>query len=71
MKKSEVNETEVALIAKDVVYIKADVKEIKEKLEVGYITRVEFEPIKKVVYGVVTLILIAVVGGLLTLVVKQ
>lgn len=59
----------------DLIIYKID--ELKEqfiglevKLESNFITKTEFEPIKKLVYGVVALILMGVVGGILALVIK-
>lgn len=40
------------------------------KVSQHYVSKEEFEPIKKIVYGLVSLILIAVVGALLALVVN-
>jgi len=67
----EDSETTVALIAKDVEYIKKDVGDIKERLEKSYVTREEFDPIKKLVYGIVGLVLTGVVGALLTLIIRK
>lgn len=64
------NQTQMAVIANDIAYIKRDVAEIKKTLAESYVTREEFEPIKKIVYGLVSLILVAVVGALVALVLK-
>jgi hypothetical protein len=45
--------------------------EIKVKLESEYVTQDEFEPVKKIVYGMVGVILLAVIGALITLVLRQ
>ena len=58
-------------MAKDIEYIKADVAEIKTKMEANYVTREEFDPVKKIVYGLVSIILVAVVGALITLVIRK
>ncbi len=60
---------DLAVIATDISYIKQQINEIKQKLEGEYVTHDEFEPIKKVVYGLVSLILVAVVGALLGLII--
>ena len=65
------DQTEIALIAQDIKYIKDDVQEIKGKLEKNYITREEFDPIKKIVYGIVGLVLTGVLGALLALVIRK
>lgn len=62
-------ETQIAVMIESVGTIKRDVSEIKEKLESHYVTKEEFDPIKKVVYGMVSLILVAVIGALLALVI--
>jgi len=62
-------------MAKDIQYMKIDLAEIKQKMEADYITRAEFnaivDPLKKIVYGMVGLILTAVVLALLALVVRK
>lgn len=63
--------TSLALIAQDIKYIQRDVMDIKSKIENDYVTREEFDPIKKIIYGLVTLILTAVVGALVGLVVLK
>jgi len=65
------NGTTLALISKDVDYIKRDVMEIKAKLEADYVTREEYEPIKKIVYGMVSIILTAVFVALVGLVIVK
>ena len=51
-------------------FIMQSVKDIKQDLEKNYVTRMEFEPVKKVIYGLVGIILVAVVGAVIALVVK-
>lgn len=60
-----------AVLHNDVSYIKTEIKEIKTLIENKYVTSAEFQPIKNVVYGMVGLILVTVVGGLLTLVLRK
>lgn len=60
----------IAVIANDMSYVKRDIAEIKETVAHGYVTKDEFEPIKRLVYGLVGLILVGVVGALLSLVVR-
>lgn len=69
MVKSQAMETQVAVIATKVEAIEKTVTNIQEKLEGDYITKEEFDPIKKIVYGVVALILTSVFGALIALVV--
>lgn len=60
----------ISVIANDINYIKRDVSEIKEKLQKNYVSREEFEPIKKVVYGLIGTVLLSFVGALLVYVTK-
>jgi hypothetical protein len=60
----------IAVLQNDISHIQTDIKEIKEKLENRYITKDEFDPVKKIVYGLVGVILVAVVGALIAIVVK-
>ena len=51
-----------------------DVRELKKGLgdmKSKFVTKEEFEPIKRLVYGAVGLILVAVVGALIALVVQS
>jgi len=63
-------ETKIAVMANNIENIKEDVKEIKTKLQNNYVTKAEFEPIKKVVYGMVGTMLVGVLGALLVVVLK-
>lgn len=60
---------DIGIIQKDIEYIKRDVSEIKQKLDKDYVTKEEFDPVRKVVYGLISVILLAVVGALVGLVV--
>lgn len=60
-------------IKKDITYIQTDLSYIKDKidkLEDVFVTRREFSPIQKLVYGLVGMVLSAVVLSLLYLVLK-
>lgn len=65
----ESDATKLAVIANDISYIKGEIKEIKEKLEGDYVTHQEFEPVKKIVYGLVGITMVAVLGAILALVI--
>ena len=52
-------------------YIQRDVADIKKRLDDNYVTTQEFEPVKKIVYGLVALILVAVVGAIVALVIQS
>ena len=60
-----------AVIANDIHHIQIDLTEIKHNLETSYLTKIEFDPVRKIVYGLVGIILIVVVGALVALVVIQ
>ena len=62
-----VDVSRVPLICQSIVGIHDSLKEIRE----GMVTQVEFKPIKSIVFGLVGLILIAVVVALLGLVVLK
>jgi Flp pilus assembly protein TadD len=64
-------QTQIAVIATKVESIENKVDEIGIKLEGHYVTKEEFDPVKKIIYGVVGLILTSVVGALLALVVLR
>jgi len=55
----------------DVASVKTDIKDIKESMEADYVSRTEFNPIQKIVYGMVGLVLLAVLGALVSLVVLK
>jgi hypothetical protein len=58
---------DLAVILNKVSYIEGEVKDIKGRLESEYVTQDQFEPIKKIVYGLVSIILTAFAVGVVTL----
>lgn len=58
-------------MANDVSYIKKSIDDLTLKVDNNYVTKEEFMPVKSIVYGMVTLILIAVMGALIALVVTK
>lgn len=68
-KKADVSTT-IAVILTKLENIEQDISSMNKKLENNYITRDQFEPIKSVVYGLVSLILVAVTGAIISLVIK-
>lgn len=68
---SNTNAQNIDVIATKIEYIARDVADIKLKLEDQYVTMDQFEPVKKIVYGMVSVILLAVIGAVVALVVKQ
>ena len=69
--KNNSEKVELAVISTKVDYISQAVGEIKHQLESEYITKAEFAPIQKIVYGMVGLILVGVIGALITLVLRK
>ena len=61
-KDNTIGET-LAVLSTDIKYIKDDLHSLHTQLQETYVTKNEFDPIKKVVYGLVTIILTAVVGA--------
>jgi len=57
--------THVAVLNQEMSDVKVSIKEIKD----GYITKIEFSPIQKIVYGLVGAVLLAVLGAILALVI--
>jgi len=61
-------ESKIEVLTVEIRQVREDVTEIKTRLENNYVTRYEFDPIKKLVYGLVSIVLTAVVGALVALV---
>lgn len=57
-------------LGRDMAYVREAVDKIDEKVSNGYVTKEEFAPIKQLVYGVVSLVTIAVIGALLELIIR-
>lgn len=64
-------ETQIAVMARDITYIREKVDALQEKLENEYVTKDQFDPIKRVVYGTVAMVLTSVGVAVLALVVKK
>ena len=58
-------------MANDIKYVVKSIDSLNNKVDHNYVTKDQFEPVKKVVYGLVALILVAVVGALMALVVSK
>ena len=58
-------------ISKDVEQIKKDITEIKLLVTQNYVRREDFNPVQKIVYGIVTVILMGVIGALMALVINK
>ena len=63
-------QTNIAVLATDIKYIRQDIQEIKEQLKDHFVTEEEFEPVRKLVYGLVAVILMGVGGAILGLIIK-
>lgn len=63
------DEVQIAVMANDISYIKKSVEDINKKITDDFVSKDEFEPVKRLVYGLVSLILITVVGAVLALVI--
>lgn len=71
IRKSQINLEDFGKLVQKVDDIKDDVTEIKRLLTENYVTKSEFTPVKNLVYGVVSLILVSFVGALITLVLRK
>lgn len=63
------DETKLAVMDTKLDILTEKVTSMDNKVSSHYVSKEEFEPIRKIVYGMVSLILIAVVGALVALVV--
>lgn len=60
-----------AVMLTKLINVEKKVDSIDNNLKMDYVTQDQFAPISKIVYGLVSLILVAVVGALVTLVIKR
>lgn len=60
-----------AVMKNDLEYIKKNIDDLKGQISQNYISRAEFEPIKKIVYGMVALVLTSVFGAILALIIQS
>ena len=69
---NEKQDTKLAVIANDISYIREKIKAIEAKIDGDFITREEFkdkfDPVQRIVYGLVSLVLVSVFGALVGLV---
>lgn len=64
-------EKKIDRLVYDVDDIKKDINEIKMGLKNDFVTQDQFDPVRKIVYGLVTLVLTGVVTALIALVIKR
>jgi len=69
--KSHKEDTQIAVIANDISYIKKSIDDMNSRLDHHYVTKDEFDPIKKLVYGMVAVVLSSIVATLMTILVKK
>lgn len=69
MKSSQETAAGVATLSAAIEYIKDSIDKIEKKLDNKYVTKDEFAPVKLIVYGLVGMILVAVIGAVIALVV--
>ena len=65
------NDVDIAVMASQVNDIKVAVRDIQNTLKSDYVKKEQFEPIQKIVYGLVGKILIAVIGGIMALLIQR
>jgi len=70
IKSGNTNTENIDVIAIKLEYIQSDIQDIKKKLESDFVTQDQFSPIAKVVYGLVSIMLVAVAGAVAALVIK-
>lgn len=59
----------LAVLNAGITQLEADVREIRNIIKAGYVQKLEFEPVKYVVFGLIGVTLMVVVGTLVALVV--
>lgn len=62
--------TNLAVVLNQIVDMKDDIRDIKLKLDKEYVTQDQFNPVKQIVYGMVSIVLVGVIGAIVTLVIK-
>jgi len=62
---------DIAVMAEKIDNIDFTVKDIQHKLNAEYVTKDQFLPVQRVVYGIVTTVLVGVSGALLALVIQK
>ncbi len=69
-KSNQSESTQLAVIQTKLDYISCEVTEVKNLVKEQYVTKTEFDPVKKIVYGLVAIVGTAVVGALIALIIK-
>lgn len=64
-------ETQIAVMANDLKYVVKSVDDLNHKIDSNYVTKEQFAPVQRLVYGLVGLILVAVVGAVMAIVLRR
>lgn len=64
-------ETKIEVALEQLVRVREDIKELNTKIDNNYVTRIEFEPVRNIVYGLVSLLLTGIIGSLLMVVIRK
>jgi len=64
-------ETKMEVALEQLVRVREDLKELNNKIDNNYVTRIEFEPVRNIVYGLVSLLLTGIIGSLLMMVIRK
>lgn len=65
-----ISDAECKLLAAEIAHIKSAVDEIKSRLDANFVTKAEFAPVARIVYGLIALMALAVGGAIVKLVLK-
>jgi hypothetical protein len=68
---SAASRSDLKIMANDIAYMRQDVLDIKSNLNNTYVTKDQFDPVKKLVYGMTSLILTAVIVAIMTLLIGK
>lgn len=63
--------SKIPLICNKILIIDSNIQKITDSLENSFVRKESFDPVQKVVYGLVSLILVTVVIGMLALVINK
>ena len=61
----------VLTMGKDIEYMKSEISEVKQLVTTQYVQKSDYEPVKRIVYGLVSIILTAVVVAIVALVLQK
>ena len=74
MKESKDVNVLIAEISKDITFIRSTVERLEKSIDdikESYVTKDEFNPVKSIAYGMVSIVLVTVIGALLSLVILK